>query len=265
MENDSFLKEKEDYIIHLLETRERVSIAELCAIFHMAPSTIRKNLTDMEKKGLLLRTHGGAASLDANRDEPIARKTVLNITQKKEISEYARTLIKNGDTIALASGSTVAELCHLLKDLRDSIVLTNSVVAANTLMNNKNIEVRVCSGIVRGRTGCIVGPSAGSFFDGIRVDKAFLGTDAVDIERGVCSANILVGNVERSMAQCSSQVIVLCDYSKMNKTAISPFLRLSEIDCLITDYATDPAFIERLRQRGIKVMMAGHGIGKRAQ
>ncbi|MGX8709526.1 MAG: DeoR/GlpR family DNA-binding transcription regulator [bacterium] len=257
MVNDSFLKDKEDYIIHLLETRGRVSIVELCGIFHMASSTIRRNLTNMEKKGLLIRTHGGAVSLDANCDEPIAQKTILNSSQKKVIAGDARTFIQDGDTIALGSGSTVVELCYLLDDLKNSIVLTNSVVAANILMNNRNIEVRICSGIVRGRTSCIVGPSADSLFDGIQADKAFIGTDAVNIEFGVCSSNILVGNVEHSMAQYAAQVFVLCDYSKMDKTALSPFLKLKETDCIITDYDANPEFVSRLQQCGVQVVVAG--------
>ena len=78
MGKDHFYGDVESYIIHLLEVHTRVSVSDLCATFGLAPSTIRKKLADMEGRGLLIRTHGGAVSMDANRDEPMDKKSLVN-------------------------------------------------------------------------------------------------------------------------------------------------------------------------------------------
>lgn len=254
MPADTFLKEKENYILHLLETRRRVTVAELCRVFSMAPSSIRKRLADMEKRGLLIRSHGGAVSIDANRDESLAAKSAVNKNAKRAIAEAACEFIKPGDTISIGGGTTTLELCAVLSSRRDIIVLTNSIVAANVLMENNNIEVRICSGIIRSRIGCIVGPSASAFFNGVRADKTFLGVDALSVDKGVSSSNILVGEVERSMAHCAEEVFVLGDHSKLNKEVISPFLSLDDVDYVITDADMPAECVSALERKGPKVV-----------
>lgn len=91
----------ESYIIHLLEINTRISVEELCQTFNLAPSTIRKKLAKLEEQGLLIRTHGGALSIDSNRDEPIDKKSMVNIPQKKAIAAAAMEFINNGDIISL--------------------------------------------------------------------------------------------------------------------------------------------------------------------
>lgn len=257
MPGDNFLKEKENYILHLLETRQRVSVAELCKIFSMAPSSIRKRLAEMEKRGLLIRSHGGAVSIDANRDDSLATKFAVNVDAKKAIARAASEYIKPGDVITIGGGTTTLELCTLLAATsRNIIVLTDSIVAANVLMENTNIETRICSGIIRNRIGCIVGPSASSFFNGTRANKTFLGVDALSIHRGVSSSNILVGEVERSMAHCADEVFILGDHSKMNKEVISPFLSLGEVDYVVTDTTMPSDYVALLEQSGPRVILA---------
>lgn len=256
MPGDKFLKEKENYILHLLEIRQRVSVSELCEIFSMAPSSIRKRLAEMEKRGLLIRSHGGAVSIDANRDDSLAVKFAVNTEAKKAIARAAIEFVKPGDVIAVGGGTTTLELCALLASARNIIVLTNSITAANALMENGNIETRICSGIIRSRIGCIVGPSASSFFAGARANKTFLGVDALSIERGVSSSNILVGEVERSMAHCAEEVFILGDHSKMNKEVISPFLTLREVDYVVSDAAMPREYVTRLEQSGPRVILA---------
>lgn len=256
MPSDSFLRDRKNYVIHLLETRSRIETSEVCDLFQIAPSTARKLLDDMGKEGLLIRTYGGAISVDVNRDESLKRKSQMNTTQKRDIARRARALIRDGETIAMAGGTTVLELAKLCMDLKGNIVLTNSIVAANILISNPEIEIRICSGIVRGRTGCVIGPTAHDLFLNIDVDKTFVGADGVDLEKGIYSSNLLVGNVEQAMARSAHQAYVLCDYSKLGANSVMPFLELSEVAGLITDVVADPSFTGELTRRGVQVITA---------
>lgn len=252
----SFSINRENYIVYLLEKHERISISELCSIFNMVPSSMRKVLSAMEKKGLLIRTHGGAASLDSKHGDPLDRKSGLNTIQKKEIASAARRIIKDGETLALGDGSTIVELCYCLKDLKDALIYTDSMAAATVLMHYPNIEVRICNGIVQGKTGRIVGLDADLFFSGINVDKAFIGADAVNPEEGVGSTNLLISQVDRSMLRCAKQRIVLCDYSKLGKRVTTQVVPISRITCLITDSAAEPGIVEALKGHKVNVMIA---------
>jgi len=251
-----FSGNRENYILYLLGKRGRMTIAELCDIFGTAPSTMRRILNNMEKNGLVIRTHGGAASIDARQEEPLERKVILNVEQKKAIAAKARSLIKDGETIALGDGSTVLELCYLLKNLKNSIVLTDSIPAANVLMNYKNIEVRICKGIIQGRIGHIADLDPDDLFDDIHINKAIIGADSINIESGIGNSNILVSQAERKMLSCADEKIVLCDYSKIGKNVLFPLVPLEEIDCLITDDAVNPQFVKEARERGLKVLIA---------
>ena len=240
MGKDHFYGDVESYIIHLLEVHTRVSVSDLCATFGLAPSTIRKKLADMEGRGLLIRTHGGA----------------VNIPQKKAIASAAVELVNNGDTIALGGGSTVAELCVYLLKLRDSMILTDSIVVANLVIQNRNVEVRINSGIVRGRTGCVVGPNSASLFKNMPVEKAFVGCDTFHLGEGAGSANILVGEVEREILRNARERYILCDSSKLNKTTVFSIMPCSELTALITDDDADPYYIDQLRSSGLEVIVA---------
>lgn len=256
MHNDGPHGSVESYIIHLLEVNVRVSVEELCRTFDLAPSTIRKKLAKLEEQGLLIRTHGGALSIDANRDDPIDKKSMMNIPQKKAIAAAAMEFIRDGDVISLGGGSTVAELCIYVRKLKQSIVLTNSIMVADMIAKNEKLEVRINSGIVRGRTGCVVGPGAEQLFRSQPADKAFVSCEAFSLAKGVGSANILVGEVERNMLRCARKKYVLCDSSKLNKDSVFNLVPASEITTLITDDDADPYYIDELRRSGLEVVVA---------
>lgn len=246
----------ESYIIHLLEINTRISVEELCQTFGLAPSTIRKKLAKLESQGLLIRTHGGALSIDSNRDEPIDKKSMMNIPQKKAVAAAAMEFVREGDVISMGGGSTVAELCVYIRKLRRAIVLTNSIMVADMIAKNKNLEVRINSGIVRGRTGCVVGPGAGTLFRTQHADKAFVSCESFSLTQGVGSANILVGEVERNMLCSARERYILCDSSKLNRESVFTLVRADEITALITDDDADPYYVDELRRAGVEVVVA---------
>lgn len=253
---DRFGGEDEKYILYLLESRKRISNSELCEELNLSPSTIRKKLAKMEENGLLIRTFGGAASLDADRDETLVKKSRVNIPHKKAIAAAASRFVKDGETIAMGGSSTVAELAPYILRLTQAVVLTDSTVIANLLTKNKGLEVHINGGIVRERTGCVVGPSSGLLFKCYHADKAFLGCDSFSLENGAGSANILVGEVERSILTCARERYILCDSTKLNQSTLYSYAGYNEITALITDCEANPDYIEGLRNKGITVIQA---------
>lgn len=248
--------ERANQVLHLLNSRFRITTEDVSKVLHIAPSTTRKLLAAMEKKGLLIRTHGGAVSVDANKDISLAQKSLVNVNRKKMIALCARSYVEDGDRIAVAGGSTLLEFCSSLLNLKHSTVVTDSITSANILVRNHDIEVQICAGIVSERTGCIVGTNAMQTFNSASFDKAFIGVDGIDLEHGFWGDNILISNVERCMARAARQVFVLADSSKMGRTSVQAFMNLGEADIIITNPFEDRKFISQLQRRGCQVVFS---------
>lgn len=256
MKRSLYLDDRMSSILHLLNTRYRVTTEEVSQSLHLAPSTVRKLLARMESEGLLIRTYGGAISVDANRDAPLAQKALLNVEKKRAVASCARRYVEDGERIAVAGGSTLLEFCACLHDLKDSVVVTDSISAANALIGNPNIEVQICAGTISERTGCIIGGNATKFFKETAVDKAFIGTDGIDLEKGIWSNNLLIGNVEQCMAKAARQVFILADDSKMGRISIQPILALADADYIITNPFKDTKFVRQLQKHGCQVIFS---------
>ena len=241
----------------MLETNRRVTVDRLCEILGLAPSTIRRQLTDMEERGLLIRTHGGAVGIDAGREIPVEQKAGINIRNKRLIAAAAREYIQDGETIALGGGSTIIELCYMLMNLKKAVVLTDSILAANILMENPNIELWINGGIVHKKAGYIIGPNSTTIFETMQIDKTFLGTECIDFDKGVYSAAFGNANVEQTMASVGRKVFVLADSSKMNRQSTVPFLPLNKIDYIVTDHDCNPDYIQSIQRHGVELVIAG--------
>lgn len=227
-------QEREQRIISLLETRGELSIKTLGDMLDISPSTLRKQLAVMQSKGLVIRTYGGVMSVDRIPDESFDNKLRRNVVEKRLIAERARGLIREGQSIALGSGTTIYALCTLLDDLRQGAVYTNSMQAAEYLAGCPGLEVHICGGIIRSRTGTVIGGDVSRFFEKYRVDVAFVGCDTIDANGVVYSDNLAVASAERAVLATARQKYVLCDASKFGRSSTARITTLAECDGLIT-------------------------------
>ncbi len=256
-ENMVSIKDREEYILHLLEVQHTVSTDTLSELFNIAPSSVRRQLASMEKRGLLIRKYGGAASIDAGHEEPIYRKNNQNVKAKRMIAVAARRFIEDGDTIALGSGTTVAELARQFDNLKRGTVYTDSFLVAEILQKNQNIELWINSGIIHSRAGYIVGPSAAGLFKDLRVDKLFLSCDGFDPEIGAYGSTFANASVEKVMCGCAKETFLLIDSSKINRRTTTLVAGINRIDHVITDSGCDPECLRILKEKGVDVTLTG--------
>ena len=226
---------REQKIIGLLESRGEISIGELSRILEVSESTLRKQLAGMQQKGLVIRTYGGVMSVNLVPDETFESKMHKNIAEKRRIAELAKTLIHEGATIALASGTTVYGLGMLLDDLKRGVIYSNSMQTADYLSHCAGLEVHICSGIIRSQTGTIIGNEVGEYFRSLKqIDCAFIGCDAIDGNGEVLSDNLSVAAAEKTILLSAKRRYVLCDSSKIGKSAIAGITNLRDCDALVT-------------------------------
>lgn len=249
-----FAEERRSKILEILEKSQRIEVSDLVEILGVSESTIRRDLQDLEQSGLLKRTHGGAVKAENTSSEPtMDEKELDHLEEKKEIGEIAASLINDKDTILLDSGTTTLQIAKSIK-AQGVIVLTNSILIALELAKNKEAEVILTGGELRKETMSIVGSSADEFIQGLRVDKAFIGTNGISLKEGCTTPNLKEANTKKQMIQVAKAVYIVADRSKFGKISFAQFMKPQKIEQIITDHLISPELIAQYESHNIKLI-----------
>ena len=248
-------------IVELVQKNGSVTVTELCEMFDVSDMTIRRDLRELNREGLLRRVHGGAVSnLGRSYEPPYHLRTGRQTTAKLVIGRAAAQMIQDGDSIALDIGTTTLEIVRHLQDKRNLTIITASVPIANEIVSNLSLDggVRLIltGGIVRPGELSMIGHIAEETYRGLHVDKAFIGVGGVSVENGLTEYNLEDSLVKRPLIKNAQQRIVVADSSKLGQTTFATFADLSAIDVLITDSGASPDFIESLAETDIDIVIA---------
>ncbi len=241
-------------ILDYLQKKSRASVPELGEYLNVSESTIRRDLKELEEEKLLKRTHGGAIPIEGVNFEPtFSEKEDQYFAEKEAIAKKAIEFIEEGDTILLDSGTTIYHLAKKLKRFHKLTIVTNSLIFAQELQDQPGIEVIIIGGSLRKETLALVGPFAEEALSKIKVDKAFIATNGLDMEEGLTTPNLLEASTKRKMIEASKQVFLLADHSKCGKIAFAKVADIQKVDKLIVDDAVPEYFIKELIKLGIDV------------
>lgn len=239
--------ERHDMILGLLSTHEVVSLQLLMDETNSSESTIRRDLSTLEKDGKLIRIHGGAKrAVEKHRDVALAIKTTKFVAEKNEIAKRAAVIVQDNDCIYLDAGSTTLAMIPYLHQQHLTVV-TNGLTHVPPLVE-KGIEVYMIGGYVKSSTYAHVGVQARTMLDSFSFDKAFMGANGVDIEHGLTTPDIEEASIKTAAIRKSRNSYFLVDDSKFNETTFAKICDLEEVQ-LITNksnpyYAKYKAFIK---------------------
>jgi DeoR family transcriptional regulator of aga operon len=234
-------------------------VEQLGVVLGVSVATVRRDLQDLEDKGLLRRTHGGAISIEPLFYEPFRHDSSFqeqierHAEEKRRIAFAAAEMVRDGDTIALTAGTTTTEVVRSIRNRSGVTVVTSTVNVAMELSKRKDLEVFVTGGFLRGDWFSLVGPAASYAMSQINVDKAFLGVNGVDAQRGLTSANSGEAAINRVIVSQARQRIVVADRSKLGTIATYRFCNANEVHVLITDSGADEVSIAPFAALGIEV------------
>ncbi|HIZ19404.1 MAG TPA: DeoR/GlpR family DNA-binding transcription regulator [Firmicutes bacterium] len=249
-----FAEERQNQILQLLRRQKKLLVSELCDTFGVSPATIRNDLNDLERQGLLRRTHGGAiAGTKINFEPTSVEKDVANREQKMAIGQAAAELVEEGDTIAVDTGTTTYYLAQALSGKSRLTVVTPDLVIARTLEDYAGVSVILAGGQVRKGFSCTVGAITNGVLQSLAVDKVFLATNSVSAAGELCTPDIEQAEVKKNLRRMGNQVILLCDSSKFGTQSFAKFGELQDLDMVITDRRADPETLQRLRAMEIAV------------
>lgn len=254
-----FQLERKEKVLQYINDNKIVTTKTLCEVFHTTPVTIRADIASLAQNGLVIKTHGGAMSVEnrMNIEIPIARKIQMNVREKQLIAQAAAAHIHPGDTIILDSGSTTLEIAKKLKG-KTITVITNDVLIAKTLIDLGGPSVLVAGGQPLNSVYALHGADTEAYFSRVHVNKLFLGCDAVDVEWGISNRTIGEVATKRAMMHASQEIIAVADGSKLNRRVFAKLCEISEVDALITDAISDQDR-ERLETQGVQVECCGEG------
>ena len=252
-----FAEERKQMIVELVNRQVKATVASLCEEFGVSPATVRNDLRELEFAGLLKRTHGGAIRNKKTSYEKIyEERLVYRKEEKHAIGKAAAAMVQEGDTIIMDTGTTTLEMARFLADVRNLTIVTNDLMIASYINRNTNADLLVVGGFLRKHFNCFCGPLTVSALEGLSVDKAFISSDGVSIEKGITTPNVDISMVRRAFLDRADEKILLADHSKFGKTTFVKCADLNEIDVIVTDEKADKKYLERIREEGLEIEIA---------
>lgn len=229
-----------------------VTIEELCSKLNVSKATIRRDLKELEQNNKLIRTHGGALAIQDNKvPEPTFKvRKNWDIEEKNRIAEAACKYIKPGEVIILDSGTTTLQLAKKMGSFKNITVVTNDIIIAMELSQNKDIDLIVIGGKLRKDFYTLTGIFTEMVLKNIRVDKCFIGADAIDIEFGLMNYNTEEIPVKKLMLTSSREKYALCDHSKFDAVALANICPMDGVNKIITGTETSTETIEKFKKAG---------------
>ncbi len=250
-------EERIQKVYQYVQSQSRASVRNLCEVFDVSESTVRRDLTELENRKLLKRTHGGAICLEVVGLEPTyLEKQDQEQQEKQRIAACAAKLIQSGDSVLVDSGTTTLGLAQYLCKFEKLTVVTNSIFLMQQLSAYSNITLVCIGGTLRSNTMALAGPFAEENLSRLRVDKAFIATNGVDIDRGLTTPSILEASVKTQMIQISEQVYVMADHTKFGRVSFARFGTLKQIDGCITSRQVPEELQREFTHRNIRLIFA---------
>lgn len=244
-------------ILEWLQEEGSARVRDLSVAFAVSEATIRQDLERLDNDGYVVREHGGAYLKSMPQQvQSMSLHHLTNMDAKKKIGRAAATLVGNGETIILDSGSTTTEVANSLIGHDNLNVITNSINIALLLGALPSMTVHMSGGLFKAPTLSLTGEKSGDFFQGIFAEKLFLATAAVSFEAGLTFPAMADLYVKRAMIKAASKVYLVADSTKIGRTSFSSLGPIDLIAGFITDEGIRDEDQREFERRGIKVIVA---------
>jgi DeoR family transcriptional regulator, aga operon transcriptional repressor len=250
------IEERQDELRRLVEQRTRITVGEICEQFAVSEATARRDLDTLAERGEVLRVHGGAIAVRRAPPEPPAlQRSVEQASNKQRIGQLAASLIGDGETIFLGSGTTVYEVACNLIGRRDLTVITNSLLVINALSDAPGITVISLGGMLRRSELSFIGHITEDALSQLRADTVIMGIRALDPVEGLTNDYLPETRTDRALLNIGKQVIIVADHTKIGRVSTAFVAPLSMVNILVTDEDTPPELLQAFSARGVQLLV----------
>ncbi len=250
-------EERKQYIMNMLNEYGIVRVSDLSAQLNTTEATIRRDLDDLQSKGMVTRVHGGAKSAISTGKKMTLQENIAKCAEeKKKIAQIAYRFISERDCIILDSSATVLELAKLLRinPIKDLTLITPSFVIFNELVHEESYTLIFVGGKYNRLLNSTAGILAQTVLENIHVDKAFLGVAGLDPTYGFSGPYEEETGVKKCFVSNSNHQYMLADHTKFCRTYLYRFASPDDVECIITDAKPDRNVCEAFETRNVKII-----------
>ncbi|MCA0435177.1 MAG: DeoR/GlpR family DNA-binding transcription regulator [Actinobacteria bacterium] len=248
--------ERHNLIVSRARAATRIEVSALAEEMDVTPETVRRDLTVLERRGLVRRVHGGAVAVERLGFEPtLDVRSGHRAADKQRIAQAALAFVPEAGTILLDAGTTTIGVAEGLPREGELNVLTNSLPVAAVIARRPDLSLFVLGGRVRSRTQATIGSWGLGPLRDVHIDVAFIGTNGLSLTAGLTTPDQAEAATKQAMMAAAAQVVVLADSSKVGAAHFAKFGSLADIDVLITDSGIDPEVLDEIRATGPEVVL----------
>jgi DeoR family transcriptional regulator of aga operon len=256
------MNEYQKIIFAELIRNESSDIERLAKLLDVSDSTVRRQLSDMEKNGIIVRIPGGA-----KLTTPITYKLLYEnraaqaIDAKRQIAAEAISLVSPNSVIGISGGTTCTWLARQLQLVEDLTVVTNAINVALEIHSQSSKRIVVTGGLLNQNSYELVGNQVTQSLQNVHLDIAFLGVSRIDADFGFSMSDEPEAVIGRSFMSCANRTVILADHTKIGGSSFARLCSINEINLLITDDHIPPEALESLQKAGLKVLVASPDSG----
>jgi DeoR/GlpR family transcriptional regulator of sugar metabolism len=244
-------------ILELLETQDSAHVSELADEFSVSEVTIRHDLSELARQGLVARVRGGVRALQRGQSElSFDVRLRLEADRKRAIARAAAAMVGEREAVALDSSTTAYYLALELRTKRELVVVTNGLLVAAALADAPGVTVLVTGGMLRVPSMSLIGELGADVLRATRINKGFLGARGLSLEHGLMELNPDEVRMKQEMANACARVVGILDGTKWHQAALLSFVPADKVDAIVTDSGAPSDQVEAWRARGVEVATA---------
>lgn len=249
--------ERREAIMERLRSQHTVKVESLAKELFISEATVRRDLSQLEREGLLKRSYGGAMLLEGkDRETPLLLRQEENRSAKDRVAEIAVSLIADNSILMLDSSSTVMRLVPLLARFERLTAITHGLKTALMLHELSNVSVYCTGGRLQENTFSMVGPSACERIECLNADIAFLSCRGFSLTRGITDASEEEAQIKRSMMAASQKKVLLFDDSKFERPYLIRVCEAEDFSAVICNQPLPREALDELERRGVPLLTA---------
>lgn len=242
-------------IIDQIGREGKVRVSELSKAFGTSEVTIRNDLTELERMGLLDRVPGGALqTLQSYYNMDFQQRKEQHPDEKRSIAALTTSLIQDGETLFINSGTTTYYVSIELKKFRNLKIVTNSLSVAMELGSNPTFQIILLGGNLNSQYQFTYGIDAVTNLSKYKAEKVILSLDGVSAKAGLTTYHAEEAELIRLMIKRSRSTIIVADHSKIGHESFSLLGPIEQADYLVTNPDVDEQFIQEIKALGINIV-----------
>lgn len=246
------LPDRREAIMKVLREKHSISVKDLSKQLFISETSIRRDLTYLEKNGLLKKTYGGAVLLTGESQLlSLEARQRTEANAKSVIARKAVSTIVDGSMIFMDSSSTVLAMTPYLDKFNALTVITNGAKIALALVEYSNIQVYCTGGLLTHHIYSYSGSIACETIKGLQADMLFVSPKSLDIGKGAFCASEEETAIRRAMLKNSRKVMLLCNKQKMGRFAPFHLCGYDQMDAVITDEKPEAEWTDCFEKHGI--------------